>query len=190
MAGVFINYRTGDDAYAAGLLDQRLCHEFGDDRVFRDRRALRPGMDFPPELWRRLKLSTVLLALIGPRWLTLTDKSGNRRIDNPKDYVRREIRQALKRDICVIPVLLAGAPLPEASVLPVDIAALSRRQCAELRVHEVDQDLDHLVEILVEHVPRQVMVAPPASGGRQSTVDIRGRRIEIDGPVVGGDMYA
>jgi hypothetical protein len=34
--------------------------------------------------------ANLLLALIGPQWLTITDENGQRRLDNPEDYVRLE----------------------------------------------------------------------------------------------------
>ena len=38
----------------------------------------------------------VLIALIGRDWLTLTDASGIRRLDNPEEFVRVEITSALE----------------------------------------------------------------------------------------------
>jgi hypothetical protein len=37
----------------------------------------------------------VLLAVIGPNWLDARDEHGNRRLDNPNDFVRIEIAAAL-----------------------------------------------------------------------------------------------
>ncbi|MET7802591.1 hypothetical protein ABZS78_39675, partial [Streptomyces decoyicus] len=75
MAGVFINYRTGDGAVAAVLLDEELKDVFGPENVFRDRRTTPPGVHFPPELWRHLENCAVLLVLIGPNWLSVRDGS-------------------------------------------------------------------------------------------------------------------
>lgn len=75
MAGVFINYRTGDGAVAAVLLDEELKDVFGPENVFRDRRTTPPGVHFPPELWRHLENCGVLLVLIGPNWLSVRDEA-------------------------------------------------------------------------------------------------------------------
>jgi hypothetical protein len=40
------------------------------------------------------------------------DEHGNRRLDDPKDFVRIEIAAALQRNIPVIPILLDGATIP------------------------------------------------------------------------------
>ena len=61
----------------------------------------------------------MLLALIGPGWIDASDpKTGRRRLENPSDFVRIEIAAALARDIPVVPVLLDGAPMPDATSCP------------------------------------------------------------------------
>jgi len=54
----------------------------------------------------------VLIAVIGKNWVTSKDDHGDRRLDNPEDFVRMEIGVALKRKIRVIPVLVDGALMP------------------------------------------------------------------------------
>jgi hypothetical protein len=72
----------------------------------------------PRRLWWRSQacpaVSTcqVLLAGIGPYWLTATDQDGRRRLEDPDDIVRMEIGAALVRDIRVIPILVAGVQMP------------------------------------------------------------------------------
>nr|WP_161556675.1 toll/interleukin-1 receptor domain-containing protein [Micromonospora acroterricola] len=203
MSGIFINYRVDDDASAAALVDERLRQEFGDGNVFRDSRSLVSGLDFDPELWRRLKMSTVLLALIGPRWLTLSDDTGQRRLDHPRDYVRREIRYALKRDMVVIPLLLNDTSIPRAMELPSDIRQFSRRQFMELRVRSVTVDLNALVAQLALEVPRLAAVPqdaakprwyehPPVGGidARHTAVYLHGDGHDISGTIIGGDNRA
>jgi hypothetical protein len=146
LAGIFINYRSSDDDFAAPVVDMKLCEIFGADHVFRDSRSLSAGTDYPPELWDRLRLSQIFLVLIGKRWLTLTDKAGERRLDDPNDFVRQEIRVALRQGTRIIPVLLNGAMQPDPADLPEDIRGLHTRQFVKLRVRESDIDLDHLVK--------------------------------------------
>jgi hypothetical protein len=63
----------------------------------------------------------VLLAVIGPRWLELSDDQGNRRIDDSSDIVRIEISTALQRGIPVIPILLNGTKIPSSHRLQPDM---------------------------------------------------------------------
>lgn len=190
MTGIFINYRTDDSGFAAALIDSRLRMEFGEDVIFRDCRSLRPATDFPPELERRLRESTVVLALIGPRWLVLTDTAGVRRIDSPKDYVRRELRIALKQHKHVLPILLDNTSVPSAAQLPPDIAKLSNRQAMHLRGRHDRSDLDLLVTELATHVPRVVANAGDSAGGTSSSaVYISGRDQTFHGPIAGRDIH-
>ncbi|MCX5444195.1 toll/interleukin-1 receptor domain-containing protein [Streptomyces libani] len=170
MAGVFINYRTGDGAVAAVLLDEKLKDVFGPENVFRDRRTTAPGAHFPPELWRHLEGCGVLLVLIGPNWLSLCDTDGRRRIDVPGDYVHDEIHRALMWRKTVIPVLIDSAVLPTKEQLPADIAELTERQFMQLRVPYAHLDLPVITEALRSHVPvrrTDPQPAPPASGAAQ-----------------------
>ncbi|MEV6566576.1 toll/interleukin-1 receptor domain-containing protein [Streptomyces kronopolitis] len=153
MAGVFINYRTGDGATAAVLLDEQLKGVFGSENVFRDRRRMAPGEHFPPHLWRALEDCSVLLVLIGRNWLSQCDETGRRRIDVPGDYVHDEIAAALKWRRTVLPVLIDGAALPGKEELPADIAELTVRQCSHLRVPYAHLDLPVITDVLRRHVP-------------------------------------
>ncbi|MFI1741374.1 toll/interleukin-1 receptor domain-containing protein [Streptomyces sioyaensis] len=165
MAGVFINYRTGDGTEAAVLLDEQLKGVFGPENVFRDRRGTAPGEHFPPHLWRTLENCTVLLVLIGRNWLSLCDDTGRRRIDVPGDYVHDEICAALTWRRTVIPVLIDGAALPTKKELPDDIAELTERQFMHLRVPYAHLDLPVITDELRKHVPVSPSPETPAAGG-------------------------
>jgi hypothetical protein len=68
----------------------------------------------------------VLLAVIGKDWLSSKDEQGNRRLENPEDFVRTEIGAAFKYGKRVIPVLVGGASMPKATDLPPDLHSLVR----------------------------------------------------------------
>jgi tetratricopeptide (TPR) repeat protein len=101
----------------------------------------------------------VLVVVIGPRWLTLNDAAGERRIDDPADWVRREIAEALSAGLRVIPVLTGDTALPAEADLPADIAGLSRRQHLPLRRRCTSLDLEFLVERITEADPELAKVA-------------------------------
>jgi hypothetical protein len=145
---VFVSYRREDGAASAGRLGDRLARELGDGRVFMDVDGIPLGADFVKLLTEKVATCDVLLAVIGAQWAGLRDDSGNRRLDDPDDFVRVEIRAALKRDIPVIPILLDGTKIPSASSLPEDIRPLSFRNGLDLRHASFQKDLDRLVREL------------------------------------------
>jgi hypothetical protein len=147
---VFINYRGEDSQLAAALIDRELTSRFGSDKVFLDCRSIRAGADFQKELLGRLRRCSVLLVVIGPYWLTLTDATGRRRIDDPQDWIRREIVTAFASNLWVIPVLIDQDRLPVEAELPEDIAGLARLQYLPLRRRHSRVDLDHLAQRITE----------------------------------------
>jgi hypothetical protein len=70
---------------------------------------------------------------------------GQRRLDNPDDFVRLEIATALKRDIRVIPVLVYGALMPQSRDLPDDLKTLVQRQALLLSHDCFRPDSERLV---------------------------------------------
>jgi hypothetical protein len=90
----------------------------------------------------------VLLALIGDQWLTAKDEDGQRRLDDPDDFVRLEIEAALTRDVRVIPILVDGARMPRAGELPASLGGLVRRQALELSPARFDFDTSRLLKVL------------------------------------------
>jgi hypothetical protein len=159
VSGIFINYRGDDSDTAAALIDHHLTARFGSDLVFLDSRSIPTGSDFAEELLRQVRTSSVLLVVIGPHWLTLTDDAGQRRIDDPQDWLRREIAEAFAHGLRVVPVVMDGAMLPTETELPHDIAGLSRRQHVPLRRRYTTVDLAFLAERLTEADPELAKAA-------------------------------
>jgi TIR domain len=135
---------------AAALIDHHLTARFGSDLVFLDARSIPAGSDFVEELLTRVQSCSVLLVVIGPQWLTLTNDAGQRRIDDPQDWLHREIVEAFTHGLRVIPVLTDGVNLPTEEELPDDIAGLSRRQYVPLRRRYTEVDLAFLAERITD----------------------------------------
>src|SRR5262245_57051368 len=149
MAGkVFISYRRDDSAGHAGRVHDRLEKEFGRDLLFMDVDSVALGVNFVKVLSEEVAKCDVLLAVIGPNWLNARDEDGNRRLDNPHDFVRIEIGAALQRNIPVIPILLDGAKVPKPSQLPKELEELSLRNGLDVRHVSFHNDIDKLVRSL------------------------------------------
>ena len=78
--------------------------------------------------------------MIGPDWSNATDAKGQRRLDDPTDFVRIEVESAIERGLTVIPVLLKGARMPSADELPDSLkeftsGMLPSLSGADLRAH-------------------------------------------------------
>jgi WD40 repeat protein len=143
--GVFISYRRQESRHLAGRLYDRLVVHFGNGRVFMDVDDIQPGVDFAEAINRALSTCKVLLAVIGPHWLTATDEDGRRRLDDPDDLVCLEIATALDRGIRVIPILIDGAAMPHRQELPDRLAGLARRNAFSLRHESFSSDFDRLL---------------------------------------------
>ena len=152
MSGIFISYRRDDSAGHAGRLYDRLSDCFGADKLFMDVDTIRPGEEFPEVIDRKIATCNVLLAVIGNRWLAATDAAGKRRLEDPGDFVRLEIQNALDRGMRVIPVLVSGARMPRAEDLPDDLNRLARLQAIEISDAGFREDASRLVELLQETV--------------------------------------
>jgi glycerophosphoryl diester phosphodiesterase len=144
---VFISYRRQETAWPARQLYDVLVAELGADRVFKDVDDIEPGDDFVERIQSAVGSCQVLLALIGPQWLTITDGEGARRIDDPEDFVRLEVETALNRDdVRVIPILVDNAKMPTPQELPQGLGALTRRQAVE--INPVNFDTRRLLRVL------------------------------------------
>ncbi|HEX4960056.1 MAG TPA: toll/interleukin-1 receptor domain-containing protein [Thermoanaerobaculia bacterium] len=151
MPSVFVSYRRSDaDAYAEVLFSD-FVRRFGDRNVFIDVKGIEPGTRFAPDIRDRLSRSDVVLVLIGPSWLDVKDTSGQRRIDDPDDWVRFEVRTAFELGKRVIPVLVRKGSMPSGEELPADIASLAALQAFTL--NDIARDLPALAGKIDGRIP-------------------------------------
>jgi len=151
MAGnIFINYRREESGHVAGRLHDSLAPTFGGDKLFMDVDNIPVGRDFEDYLNSQVAACDAMLAVIGPNWLTAKDETGQRRLDNPEDFVVFEIAAALARNIPVVPVLVDGARMPKASELPESLKPLARRQAIQVRHTNFKSDAEALTKKMRE----------------------------------------
>src|SRR4029077_10147581 len=119
------------------------------NNVFMDVDSIPLGADFVETLEGWVEKCEILLALIGPGWADAIDpKTSRKRLQNDYDFVRVEIREALKRGIPVVPVLLDGTPMPDPEHLPDDLKRLVRRQAEFVEFRSFDADVERLIKKL------------------------------------------
>jgi TIR domain len=169
--GIFVSYRREESAHLAGRLYDRLADRFGEGQVFIDVDAIEPGVDFAEEISRAVAVCKVLLAVIGPTWLTATDRQGRRRLVDPDDIVRLEIEAALARDVRVIPILVEGAVMPGREDLPESLAGLARRNALLIRHESFRYDAGRLLAAI-----ERVLAAVPGAAAVPRAAEARDGR--------------
>src|SRR5215471_12958663 len=97
MGTMFISYRRSDSTTVSGRIYDNLSRTFGENKVFKDVYAIPPGVNFAEYIDGNIRKCSVLLAIIGSDWVSAVDQNGAPRLDDPNDFVRLEIEQALKR---------------------------------------------------------------------------------------------
>jgi hypothetical protein len=172
VASIFINFRNRDGDWAAQALRDTLARRFGADEVFLSSASIPPAAYFEDEMLRQAGSCRVLLALIGPLWLTVAGPDGRPKLGAPSDWVCREIATALTAGRQVIPVLLNGAGHPQASELPTEIAALARLQGCRLDRPQYAADVDALARHLQALIPDLSDKQPGPAGQRGADVSV------------------
>lgn len=148
VAPIFICYRRDDSGSTAGRVRDAIAHTFGDRAVFFDHSSIEPGVKWPAKLEEGLKHASIVISIIGPNWLRSSDKWGRRRIDEPDDWVRKEIETALLNKKLLLPVLVAGASLPPRDKIPDSLAPFLDHQVVELR----DAFWQHDIQLVLERI--------------------------------------
>jgi hypothetical protein len=153
VAGIFISYRRGDSIGHTGRLYDLLSQHFGSAHVFMDIDTIGPGEDYLEVIEKRCDSCEVLLAIIGRSWVNAVDQNGNRRLDDPGDFVRLEIMRALEKGIRVVPVLVDAAQMPDAKDLPPELKKFTLRNAWEINDKRFHHDVGLLIGALQKMQP-------------------------------------
>jgi Tol biopolymer transport system component len=162
MSVLFVSYRHNDVPGHAGRLYDRLVERFGDENVFKDIDSLEPGADFAEVIEQTVAKCDALVAVIGREWLGASP-GGVRRVDDPEDWVRLEIVNALKRKIRVVPVLIQGASMPSSEDLPEELRPLARRHAVQLSESAWQAQVSQFIDGLEKALLRVDTEGPPAT---------------------------
>jgi hypothetical protein len=154
---VFVSYRRADDPFGAGLVAAALRDRFGEAGVFLDTWVLNGQRDPEAGLGRGLDDSVVVVALIGRRW----EERLAARNATARDWVAWELREAVRRDLPVVPVFLRRSRVLAEGV-PEDLRDILPREAA-VAVHQGSLGSD--VGRLVDAVAALDAVASPRPAG-------------------------
>lgn len=134
-------------------MSDSLATYFGDDRVFRDIEDIAGGANFGDVIHDSLGAADAVVVLIGRDWLNAHDAQGNRRLDDPDDWVAKEIAAALEKGLPVYPVLLEDTPMPRANELPEVLWPLTRYNAVSISDSRWQDDVSRLAKIVALDVP-------------------------------------
>lgn len=165
--GIFVSYRRSDSADFAGRIADFFAYNYPDTALFFDVVAIEPGEDFTAAIRRRVESSEVILVIIGETWLDVKDANGNRRLDDPDDFVRQEVATALELDARVIPVLLDAAQMPTADGLPDALKPLAVCNAEFVRRGAFHRDMEHLGSFVKSFLDRSTKVVTAATTAQE-----------------------
>lgn len=159
---VFLSYRREETSVHTGWLHDEMEARFGEGNVFIDV-DLELSVNFVRRLDELLADCQVMLVVIGSRWATIESERGRPRLFEDRDFVRYEVEKALERpDVKVIPVLVAGAHMPDPEQLPESL-----RELPDLNGIRISDDLLHrrddvkrLMSTVEGHIPKPQTETP------------------------------
>jgi hypothetical protein len=189
MRDIFVSYRRSESSDVTGRIFDQMKARFGEDHLFKDVDSIPLGKDFRTAISEAVGRCEVLLAVIGKDWLRVIGDGGERRIDDPNDYVHIEIATALSRGIPVIPVLVENAGMPLSSELPEPLKPLAFRNATPVRADpDFHHDMDRLCFQLGKYLPKSRITQFSEFGG-WSIVGLVGLVVSVTVFFVGHDSF-
>lgn len=175
MADICISYRRADSQAITGRIFDRLIAHYGKDSIFIDIDHIPAGTDFRQYLAKTLLRATVLLAVVGPKWLG-AGKSGPDRINDEADPVRVEVETALRNGLAIIPVLIGSRKMPSAGQLPESL-----KEFVYLNAVTVDPgvDFDHHMQRLIFNIDAILAAKGKASARAPTAQSVSARRSTV-----------
>jgi 4a-hydroxytetrahydrobiopterin dehydratase len=145
---VFLSYRRSDTADQAIALKIVLERKLPQIVVFVDTESINPAERWPDRLTDTLEHSSVVVALIGPRWRF--GPEGTDRFADPQDWVLQEVTYGLANKAkTFIPVLFDTTAKDAYRDLPVGLSDLpSINGLALARGHDWVRDADRLALLI------------------------------------------
>ncbi len=127
---VFICYRRKLASHAASRLRDRLAQALPDHHIFLDTEEIKHGDKYPVQLNKNLHQCCVLIVLIDQEWGKFWSSFDS---NNKVNWIEKEIKTALDREIKIFTLLLDDARFPAKESLPESIRAFHDLHYYEIR---------------------------------------------------------
>jgi hypothetical protein len=137
---IFISYRHEDTAQFAHRLYDGLASYYGRSNIVIDEDSFETGREFPEIIRESIQHCRILLILVGDKWEG--NSNGTPRIEDPGDWVRKEIETALEYRRIMFPIYVGNRSVLTADRLPASINFIPRLQ--SLRVYHQREFHSHL----------------------------------------------
>ena len=145
---IFLSYRRADTATSTLALRLELQTHLQAAQIFVDTHTIQSGDAWPHQIDDALRLAKVIIPVIGKAWAG-GDETGKRRIDDPKDWVHRELAIALEQKrSAILPVLVDGARRLRQAELPEPLRELADIQPLKIDLDQWDHDINSLFQVL------------------------------------------
>ena len=145
---IFISYRRSNSKWAAKLIHDTLAQVFTQEKVLKDQYSIDPDRLKESEVQKQVAAADVVLVVMGPEYVTLTNPFGQPQLWVEGDYAALEVQKGFALDKVVVPVLLDHRPMPEAEDLPPGIRKLVESRSFKLSVEKFDKDMEALIHYL------------------------------------------
>ncbi len=145
MSKIFISYRRVDSQNATGRILDRLKDVFKTEEVFMDVESIPQGINFLEFSRKRLEDAEIVVAIVGKNWA----KSLIERENDPNDFVRIEIEEALASKVPILPVYVDDAKSPGPVDLPLSIQNFSYFNGITVRPNpDFENDISKVIEAI------------------------------------------
>lgn len=160
---VFISYRRDDSQVESTSIYRELSREIGEENIFFDVDNIPVGVNFKTYLQNAVTECGLMLVIIGKDWADARDQDGERRLEDPRDFVRIELESALTQGLTIVPVLVRGAKMPKAAALPEPLKDFVFLNAAEIAW---GRDFDSHIKRLLRDINSIRTTPPPAAPAR------------------------
>ena len=128
-------------------MHQLIRSRFPEDEVFQDIRTLRGGEKWGNQIDDALAHCSVVIAVVGPAWLTV-ERDGRPRLQDPDDRLRRELEAGLRRGVPMIPLLVGDATTPAKDALPETLQPLVDWEIVRFSDRNSTEDFERLADAI------------------------------------------